>query len=267
MSSAIEENEEEHPYYDPLDNGLFSEEELRNVMADTNPNLMDLDFNQNPLPPIPSPPLAPSMEINEYELSQELSLSISNCDDNNNEFLGPPFDPDDLLLSWDMFDIPSDDPNDNIDDNVLGEIGADNVTGEIGDDNVLGEISADNVPGEIGNDYVLGEIGDDNFLGEIADDSFLGEIGNDDVLGEICNDNVVGEIGNIVGEDNGRLEVSTRVFRENCVNFETGGPSSATPAPVQVITPPMSEGILLCTCCNILRSLVHANGIFILSLI
>ncbi|CAA7018165.1 unnamed protein product [Microthlaspi erraticum] len=284
LSSTVEDNVEEYPYYDPLEgDGLFSEEDLRNVMADSNPSLMDIDFNQNPLPlvlplpPSPPPPLAPSMEITETGLSQELSYN------NDEEFLGPPFGADDLLISWDMFDEPSDGPNNSVDTNVLGDIGDDifndmfdlpsddlndnmytNVLGEMGDDNFLGndmfDILSDNLDDNMFNN-VLGETGDDNFLGEIDYDNVLGDFGNDDVLGEVCNN---------VGDDNGRLEVSTRVFRENGVNFETGGPSSAArvetggtssaATPVPVITPPITGGILLCNCCNILRSLVHANG-------
>ena len=55
----------------------------------------------------------------------------------------------------------------------------------------------------------------------------------------------------------GTLEVSTRVFVDNGPNFEAGGGSSA---PVAPITPEVSGGILVCTCCNLLRTLIHSNG-------
>ncbi|CAH8387712.1 unnamed protein product [Eruca vesicaria subsp. sativa] len=79
------------------------------------------------------------------------------------------------------------------------------------------------------------------FLYDNIDSNILGDFGT--------NDNNVGGTS--------RLEVSTRVFVENGPNFEAGGSSSA---PVVPITPTVSNGILVCTCCNRLRTLIHSNG-------
>ena len=73
------------------------------------------------------------------------------------------------------------------------------------------------------------------------------------VLGEFGNDN-----SNNVGES-GILEASTHVFVENSLTFETGG-TSTVPVPVVTPTPTISQGVFLCTYCNLLRQLVHANG-------
>ncbi|KAF8053774.1 hypothetical protein N665_1375s0012 [Sinapis alba] len=62
-----------------------------------------------------------------------------------------------------------------------------------------------------------------------------------------------------VGES-GILEASTHVFMENALNFETGG-TSTMPIPVITPTPTISQGVFLCTYCNLLRQLVHANGL------
>ncbi|KAJ0243612.1 RWP-RK domain protein [Hirschfeldia incana] len=83
------------------------------------------------------------------------------------------------------------------------------------------------------------------FLYDNYESNTLGEIGANHDNG---NNNVCGT---------GTLEVSTRVFVDNGPNFEAGGGSSA---PVAPITPEVSGGILVCTCCNLLRTLIHSNG-------
>ncbi|KAL1205836.1 Protein NLP1 [Cardamine amara subsp. amara] len=175
-SSALEDDDHEDDlFYDPLDEFALTEEDLRNVMSSPNPTLMDLN-----LPPL-DPPTTPYMEINETQLMHELSLSITDCDIN-----------DDFLISWDM-DEPSNDDLDNIIDL--------NVTEEIGNDN-----------------------------------SGITIVGS---------------------ETTTRLEVSTRVFgNTNGPNFEIGGPSTM-PVPV---TSTIFDGSFVCTCCSLLRELVHTNG-------
>ncbi|CAF2345433.1 unnamed protein product [Brassica rapa] len=178
---GLEDKDDGDPYYEP-----FSEEELQNLMSNQNPNLMDFAFTENPLPPpTPTPITIATSDIIETEMLNQLSLTIPNCDDTD-DFLVTSFD-DDVDLSWDLSDIPSEFLNDNMDSNILGEIGTN----------------------------------DDN--------------------------------GNLVG-GTGTLEVSTRVFVENGPNVEAGGGSSAP------ITPTVSNGILVCTCCNLLRTLIHSNG-------
>ncbi|KAJ0232599.1 RWP-RK domain protein [Hirschfeldia incana] len=87
---------------------------------------------------------------------------------------------------------------------------------------------------------------------------------SDDILSDDINNYidyaVPGEIGNDNVGESGILEASTHVFVENALNFETGGTSTM---PVPVITPTLptiSQGVFLCTYCNLLRQLVHATG-------
>ena len=177
-----EDKDDGDPYYEP-----FSEEELQNLMSSQNPNLMDFAFTENTVPPpTPTPITIATSDIIETEMLNQLSLTIPNCEDTD-DFLVTYFD-DDIDLSWDLSDIPSEFLSDNMDSNIIGEIGT----------------NQDN--------------------------------------------------GNIVG-GTGALEVSTRVFVENGPNVEAGGGSSAP------ITPTVSIGILMCTCCNLLRTLIHSNGI------
>ncbi|VVB14692.1 unnamed protein product [Arabis nemorensis] len=206
-SSVHEEDDDDDKFYDPYnDFGHLTEEELNNVMSDSNPNLMDIDFtdSQNP-PPSPLAPQDSNMEINETQMLQELSLNIPNGEDNS---AYESFD-DNLYLSWEMFEPPNDDATSN---NVQGETGGNDT----GDENNLVVIDRTEV-----STLVLGENGM-NF---------------------------------VVG--NGRLEVSTRVFGENPTNFEIGGPSTR-PVPV---TPTIHIGILICSCCQPLRGVVHTNGL------
>lgn len=179
-SSALEDDEDEDPYTDPFNGfGRFTEEDLQNVMADPNPNLMDMSFTENTTPSSVFPTLP--MDVDETQLLHELDLSITNYDIND-EFDGLSFVDDGFTISWDMFEPSNDD---------------------------------------------------------------LNEPSNNDVSGEICNENGNNNIGETT-----TLEVSTRVFGDaNGPDFETGGTST------------MSDGIIVCTCCKILRELVHAKGI------
>lgn len=112
------------------------------------------------------------------------------------------------------------------------------------------------------------DVGTDDFLVTSFDDDIDLSWDLSDIPPEFLYDNVdsntLGEIGtnHNNGDNNGcgtgRLEVSTRVFVENGPNLEPGGGSSASVAP---ITPSVSNGILVCTCCNLLRTLLHSNGI------
>ncbi|KAL0887804.1 hypothetical protein Bca101_011787 [Brassica carinata] len=107
--------------------------------------------------------------------------------------------------------------------------------------------------------------GTDDFLVTSIDDDIdlswdLSDIPPEFLSDNMDSNNILGEIGTDLdnGDKNGcgtgRLEVSTRVFVENGPNFEAGGGSSAP------ITPTVSNGILVCTCCNLLRTLIHSNG-------
>ncbi|KAG2238798.1 hypothetical protein Bca4012_024110 [Brassica carinata] len=96
------------------------------------------------------------------------------------------------------------------------------------------------------------------------DDSFTWD--TSDILSDDLNDyidyTVLGEFGNDNSNNDGEsgiLEGSTHVFVENGLNFETGG-TSTMPTPVITPTPTISQGVFLCTYCNLLRQLVHANG-------
>ncbi|CAH8316602.1 unnamed protein product [Eruca vesicaria subsp. sativa] len=176
---ALQDNEDEDMYYD-----AYSEEDLINLMSDVpNPNLMDLPFTQDPLPPPPAQPIV----VNQTgTLLQDPSVLIPQGDtDTIREFVESlNNDIDNSLFTWDTSDILSDDINDFIDYTVLGDIDYDN-----------------------------------------------------------CNN---------VGENS--------IFVENALNFETGGTSSTMHVPVVTPTPTISQGVFLCTYCNLLRQLVHANG-------
>lgn len=95
------------------------------------------------------------------------------------------------------------------------------------------------------------------------DDSFTWD--TSDMLSDDLNDyidyTVLGEFGNDNVGESGFLEASTHVFVENTMNFETGGTSTMT-SPVITPAPTISQGVFLCTYCNLLRQLVHANGIY-----
>ncbi|CAN8236257.1 unnamed protein product [Cochlearia groenlandica] len=80
---------------------------------------------------------------------------------------------------------------------------------------------------------------------------------NDNVIGDDTNVDVVGD-NNVVVVGSSRLEVSTRVFGVRDLDLN-GGSSSSRPINLTV-TPPTTHGIFVCTCCNPVRRIVHANG-------
>lgn len=166
---ALQVNEDEDLYYD-----AYSEEDLINFMSNPNPNLMDLPFPQEPLPP-----------------------------------------PTGLLQNPSLISLPK---RDTIKE-YLESL-------KIGDDSFTLDTS----------DLLSGDLSD------CIDYTVRGEFGNDNV-----------------GES-GILEASTHVFVENAYNSEIGG-SSTMPVPVITPAPTISQGVFLCTYCNLLRQLVHANGI------
>ncbi|CAF2136177.1 hypothetical protein HID58_004441 [Brassica napus] len=95
----------------------------------------------------------------------------------------------------------------------------------------------------------------------IDDDSLT--VNTSDTLSDDINEYIdytdLGEIGNENVGESGILQANAHVFAENTMNFETGG-ASAMPVPVITPTPTISQGLFLCTYCNLLRQLVHANG-------
>ncbi|KFK25847.1 hypothetical protein AALP_AA8G169800 [Arabis alpina] len=206
-SPAPEDDDDDDQFHDPYnDFGQFTEENIQNVMADPNPNLLDFDVDFNVSQNPPDAPKDSNMEIDERIL-EELSLNIASGD-NNSEFES--FD-DDLYISWDMFETTSENEPNNC--NVQGEIG--------GNENL--------------------ECG----IGHLATSSL-----------------VVGENRTNVAGETTRLEVGTRIFGQTFTNYEVGGPSTR-PVPV---TPIMHDGILLCGCCQLLRGLVHTNGLEVMRL-
>ncbi|EOA14595.1 hypothetical protein CARUB_v10027846mg, partial [Capsella rubella] len=121
--SSLEDDQGEDPYNDPFDGfGQFMEEDFSNFMADPNPNLMDMSFLENSLPPVFS--TLPIVDVDETKLEHEHELSIADYDTANNDFS---FAEGGYTISWDMFE-PSN--GDHLNDNIIGEIGNNNV-GEI----------------------------------------------------------------------------------------------------------------------------------------
>ncbi|XP_010492488.1 PREDICTED: uncharacterized protein LOC104769865 [Camelina sativa] len=121
--------DKEDPFInDPLDEFRgFTEEDIQNVMADFNPTLMDISFTENMPPPSMSTLPLPT-DVDQTQLMHELDLSITDYNIND-EFDGmSSFVDDDYSISWDMFDPSNDDPNGNINNDVVPqEIRNDNV--------------------------------------------------------------------------------------------------------------------------------------------
>ncbi|XP_010485077.1 PREDICTED: uncharacterized protein LOC104763398 [Camelina sativa] len=182
QSSALEVDEGKDPYNDLF--GGFeqcTEEDFSNVMADPNPNLMDMSFLENSPPPLDFSTL--SIDVDETKLLYKFDLSIADYDINNDELS---FVDDGFTISWDMFEPSNDDDlNENINNDVLGEIGNDNGNNNVGEITTFG--------------------------------------------------------------------VSTRVFGDpNGPDFESGGTST-----MDVLVPTSSDEMLVCSCCKMLRELVH----------
>ena len=127
---------------------------------------------------------------------------------------------------------------------------------EINKTALLGDSSVLNPHGDTIKEYLKSLRIDDDSLTVDTSDTISDDI-NDYIdytdLGEIGSDNV--------GES-GILQANAHVFAENTMNFETGG-TSTIPVPVITPTPTISQGLFLCTYCNLLRQLVHANGIYV----
>ncbi|KAF2563884.1 hypothetical protein F2Q70_00014374 [Brassica cretica] len=124
---------------------------------------------------------------------------------------------------------------------------------EINKTALLGDPSVLNPHGDTIKEYLKSLRIDDDSLTVDTSDSLSDDI-NDYIdytdLGEIGSDNV---------GDSGVLQASTHVFAENALNVQTGG-TSTIPVPAITPTPNISQGVFLCTYCNLLRQLVHANG-------
>ncbi|KAL9279628.1 unnamed protein product [Arabidopsis thaliana] len=150
-SSAPKDDGYEDPYInDPFDGfGPFTDEDLINVMADINPNLMDMSFTEHTPPSVL--PTLPS-DVDEIHLFHELDLSISNYD-SKDEFETLSFVEDGFTIPLDMFEQPNDEHNDNND--VPGEIGNDNGENIVGDSTRL-ELSTRVFGGANGLDFEIG---------------------------------------------------------------------------------------------------------------
>ncbi|CAD5331829.1 unnamed protein product [Arabidopsis thaliana] len=150
-SSAPKDDGYEDPYInDPFDGfGPFTDEDLINVMADINPNLMDMSFTEHTPPSVL--PTLPS-DVDETHLFHELDLSISNYD-SKDEFETLSFVEDGFTIPLDMFEQPNDEHNDNND--VPGEIGNDNGENIVGDSTRL-ELSTRVFGGANGLDFEIG---------------------------------------------------------------------------------------------------------------
>ncbi|CAL9230479.1 unnamed protein product [Arabidopsis halleri] len=148
--SAPKDNGYEDPYNDPFDGfGGFTDEDLINVMSDSNPNLMDMPFTEHASPTVfPTLPF----DVDETQLLHGLDLSVTNHDIKD-EFDSLSFVDDCFTISLDMYDQPNDDLNDNND--VPGEIGNDNGKSIVGDGTRL-EVSTRVFGGANGPDFEIG---------------------------------------------------------------------------------------------------------------
>lgn len=121
---------------------------------------------------------------------------------------------------------------------------------------LLGDPSVSNPHGDTIKEYLKSLRIDDGSLTVNTSDALS------DDINEYIDYTDLGEIGNENVGESGILQANAHVFAENTMNFETGG-ASAMPVPVITPTPTISQGLFLCTYCNLLRQLVHANGIYI----
>lgn len=130
-SSVPEEDDDGDPYFENL---------LNVIMASPNPSLLDMTFNDNPSPlALPTP----TMDVNdETQFMNEFNLPFTNCG-SSDDFDVLSFIDDDYIISLDMFELPNDDCNDNINSDVPREVANDDRNDNINND-VPVEIGYDN---------------------------------------------------------------------------------------------------------------------------